>query len=122
MSIFKKTEETTRNVKFNCSEVYVLTTTITSSYEDSTKSITLYFLSTKRGDEYYELFSDTKLEKKYDTDLSKCNKEFYKPYIEKVEPLRVYMLDKNKKKIKSEVLFEFITAMNVTNIIYSYSE
>lgn len=115
MSIFKKDEKTTtRNVKFKCSDVYVLTTTIVPDYDEKVGNITYYFLATKREEEYYELFSDMKLEKYSDKDTTK---QLGKPYIKKVEPIKEYMMDKKAKKIKSNLLFEFIISINVDNMV-----
>ncbi|MCI8411792.1 MAG: hypothetical protein HFJ40_05105 [Clostridia bacterium] len=119
MSIFKKDEKaTTRNVKFKCSDVYVLTTTIVPDSDEKVGTITYYFLATKREEEYYELFSDMKLEKEPDTYSDKdTTKQLDKPYIKKVEPLKEYMMDKKAKRIKRSLLFEFIISINVDNIV-----
>ena len=119
MSIFKKDEKaTTRNVKFKCSDVYVLTSTIVPDSDEKVGTITYYFLATKREEEYYELFSDMKLEKEPDTYSDKdTTKQLDKPYIKKVEPLKEYMMDKKAKRIKRSLLFEFIISINVDNIV-----
>ena len=125
MSIFKKKEEeTTRNVKYKCSEVYVLTTTITSSSDKNDNNycgpmcITWYFLATKQEDKYYELFSDINIMEEKDTHANGIvEKEFDRPYITEIEPLRKYMMDKKAKKIKKQILFDFITMMNVDNVL-----
>ena len=111
MNIFKrKSNNRSTNVEFNCTDVYILTTTILSSYNDGMgcgpRSVKWYFLSTKRENEYYELFSDKKFEKESRT-------TFDEPLIEKIEPLKDYLKDKNQKTINIQSLFEFITLMNV---------
>lgn len=109
MEIFKKIK------KVRCNNVYVLTTEIVSNYDDGSgwgpQVVTLYYLGTKKKDEYYELFSGVKLEK------NKNSKTFNKPYITKVEPLNEYLKDEEMKTIKLELLFDFITDMNVTKIV-----
>lgn len=94
--------------------MYVLTTTIVPDYDEKVGNITYYFLATKREEEYYELFSDMKLEKYSDKDTTK---QLGKPYIKKVEPIKEYMMDKKAKKIKSNLLFEFIISINVDNMV-----
>lgn len=125
---FKKKTEKARNIRKNeahvimCNDVYVLTTEIVSNYNDGNsfgpQIVTLYYLGIKAEDEYYDLFSGVKLEKEECT-KSKCYivKTFNKPYITKVEPLKEYLNDKKKETIELELLFDFITDMNVTEIV-----
>ena len=80
--------------------------------------ITWYFLATKQEDKYYELFSDINIMEEKDTHANGIvEKEFDKPYITEIEPLRKYMMDKKAKKIKKQILFDFITMMNVDNVL-----
>ena len=129
MRIFKKkqtkcTQENGGNEvrEIRCDEVYVLTTEIISSHDDGSgwgpQCVTLYYLGTKKGGIYYELFSGKKLTEEKDTHLKDCvSKEFNVPYITKVEMLTKYLRDQTMKTIKLELLFDFITDMNVTEII-----
>lgn len=50
------------------------------------------------------------------------SKEFNVPYITKVEMLTEYLRDQTMKTIKLELLFDFITDMNVTEIIKERSK
>ena len=120
MSFFKRKKSNNRSakLKFNCADVYLLTTTIISSYDDGMgygpRCVTLYFLSTRCQNEYYELFSGKKLKKESDCHSDGfVSKTFDEPYIEKIEPLKDYLRDKNKKTMDSQLLFDFITQMNV---------
>lgn len=134
MRIFKKkqtkcTQENGGNEvrEIRCDEVYVLTTEIISSHDDGSgwgpQCVTLYYLGTKKGGIYYELFSGKKLAEEKDTHLKDCvSKEFNVPYITKVEMLTKYLRDQTMKTIKLNLLFDFITDMNVIKIIESRSK
>ena len=125
MGIFKKNKKE-RKVKENeivrCDDVYVLTTEVVSNYNDGSDSgpqfVTLYYLGTKKEDQYYELFSGRKLRKEEDSKSECCVcKAFNKQYITKVEPLKEYLNNKERETIGLELLFDFITDMNVTEIV-----
>lgn len=47
---------------------------------------------------------------------------FDTPYIEKIEPLTEYLRDKSKKKINIQLLFDFITNMNVLNSLGAFED
>lgn len=132
MSIFKRkqTKKVTNTTKteeskvreIRCDEVYVLTTEIISDYYDENdygpQIVTFYYLGTKKEDSYYELFSGEKLIEEKDTHFyDLVSKKFNVPYITKVEEFKKYLKDKKKKTIKLRLLFDFITDMNVTEII-----
>lgn len=125
LSFFKgKSNNRSTKLEFNCADVYVLTTTIISSYNDGMgcgpRCVTWYFLSTRCQNEYYELFSGKKLKKESDCHSDGYTlKTFNEPYIEKIEPLKDYLRDKNKKTMDSQLLFDFITQMNVEASISS---
>ena len=126
MGIFKKNKKE-RKVKENetrvvrCDDVYVLTTEVVYAYNDGSGSgphVTLYYLGTKKEDQYYELFSGRKLKKEEDSKSECCVcKAFNKQYITKVEPLKEYLNNKERETIGLELLFDFITDMNVTEIV-----
>lgn len=134
MSIFKRKQkkkainapetEKSKVREIRCDEVYVLTTEIISDYYDENdygpQMITFYYLGTKKDNSYYELFSGEKLIEEKDTHFCDLvSKKFNVPYVTKVEELRKYLNDKKMKTIKLELLFGFITDMNVTEIVKS---
>ena len=52
-----------------------------------------------------------------DLNVLRFSKKFNVPYITKVEMLTEYLRDQTMKTIKLELLFDFITDMNVTEIL-----
>lgn len=121
MAFFKKRKDSKPpSTLVNVEDVYVVTTTITSSYNDGTgcgpRCVKWYFLAKLENNEYFELFAGKKLEK----DLV-CVK-FDTPYIEKVEPLTEYLCVNHKKHINIQLLFDFITNMNVKNSLQTSTD
>jgi hypothetical protein len=126
----------TKNPVVNVDEIYVATTSIISSYDDGSgwgpRAVDWYFLVTFRNEQYYELFSNKKLKMKKDTDEDDVVVlSFDEPYIKNVEPLKEhldtpyiiknveslkeYLRDKSTENLEIEILFDFITNMNVLN-------
>lgn len=128
MAFFKRKTSTNPNTLVNVEDVYVATTTITSSYNDGTgwgpRCVNWYFLVKLENNEYYEFFAGKKMEKKKDTykDDMVIIANFDIPYIEKIEPLIDYMKDKSKKKMNIQLLFDFITNMNVLNSLGAFED
>lgn len=127
MAFFKRKASTNLSTLVNVEDVYVATTTITSSHNDGTgwgpRCVTWYFLVKLENNEYHELFAGKKIEKEEDThkdDMVVAN--FDTPYIEKIEPLTEYLRDKSKKKINIQLLFDFITNMNVLNSLGAFED
>lgn len=125
MKLFKKNKQDKKTYATN--EIYVLTTTITSNYDDGSHNgpicVTWYFLATKKDDFYYELFSEKKIEK--ETDMHSdgvVSLTFNVPYIERVEPITQYLVDSSKKELDKVLLFDFITNMNVLNHLGAFEE
>lgn len=110
---------------YKVEEIYVVTTKIISNYNDKSregpKSVTMYFLAKYENEEYYELFSDKKFEKEKEQDENISSYDFNTPYITKVENLSKYLKDKNKVTIDGNLLFDFITNMNVLNKLGVFS-
>ena len=79
----------------------------------------MYFLAKCDGNEYFELFSGTKLEKVPQPENGIVSQSFNTPYIKKVEPFRQYLKYKNERFIDIQTLFEFITNMTVVNTLNS---
>ena len=111
----------------NVEKVYVATTNITSSYHNATVGspmcITWYFLARLENTEYHELFSDKKIEK--EENLHKngvVTASFDTPYITKIEPLKEYLKDIKAKTIDTQLLFDFITKMNVLSTISAFND
>ena len=120
MAFFKRKESTNPSTLVNVEDVYVAKTTITSSHNDGSgwgpRCVTWYFLVKLENNEYHELFAGKKIEKEEDThkdDMVVAN--FDTPYIEKLKPLTEYLRDKSEKKMNIQLLFDFITNMNVLN-------
>lgn len=120
MAFFKRKASTNSSMLVNVEDVYVATATITSSHNDGSgwgpRCVTWYFLVKLENNEYHELFAGKKIEKEEDThkdDMVVAN--FDTPYIEKLKPLTEYLRDKSKKEMNIQLLFDFITNMNVLN-------
>ena len=128
MNFFKrKAAQMNLTTLVNVEDVCVATTTITSSYNDATglgpRTVTWYFLVKLENNDYYELFTGKKIEKEEDThkdDMVFAN--FDTPYIEKIEPLTEYLRDKSEKKMNIQLLFDFITNMNVLNSLGAFED
>lgn len=114
----------------NCTEVdvadvSVVTAVIISSYRDekfgSPMCVKMFFLATYKDGEYHELFSGKKLEKNA-SENGVVSGIFDTPYVEKIEPLTQYMTESEKKRINIQLLFDFITNMNVLNNLGAFSE
>lgn len=115
------------NKMVNVDEIFVATTEIIASYRTgdgcSPMCVTWYFLAKFENNEYYELFSGKKLEKEEDThEKDSVFAEFDTPYIKKTEPLKEYLRDENKKKMDIQLLFDFITTMNVMNSLGAFED
>ena len=71
MAFFKRKASTNPSTLVNVEDVYVATTTITSSHNDGTdcgpRCVTWYFLVKLENNEYHELFAGKKIEKEEDT-------------------------------------------------------
>lgn len=117
MGIFTKTKK-----KFRTEDVRVATTIITSSYSDGSgnepRCITWYFLVHKVRGEYYEIFSNRKIQKESDTHHDGITSQIFDiPYIEKIEALSNYLVDPTINIIDSKLLFDFILDMNIQSIL-----
>ena len=112
---FLKRKDTSKLVKVE--EVYVVKTYIVSSYDDGTEGsprcVTLYFLAKCNNGEYYELFSNKKLEREGAHDGIFAFGYFDRPYVVKAEPLSNYLEKKDTKEMDIQTLFDFIVNMNV---------
>ena len=120
MVFFRRKKEIASSMLVDVEEVYVAKTTITSSYIDdswpSPRCITWYFLVQIENCEYHELFAGKKMELEIETHKDDAIiASLDTPYIERLEPLRKYMRNKSKKKLNNQLLFDFITNMNVLN-------
>ena len=127
MAFFKRKASTNPSTLVNVEDVYVATTNITSSYNDGTGCgpicVTWYFLVKLENNEYHELFAGKKLEKGEDNHKDGViSANFDTPYIEKIEPLTEYLRDKSEKKMNIQLLFDFITHMNVLNSIGAFDD
>lgn len=116
MGIFTKTKK-----KFRTKDVRVATTRITSSYSDGSgnepRFITWYFLVHKVRGEYYEIFSNRKIEKESDIHNDGITSQILDiPYIEKIEALSNYLVDPTINIIDSKLLFDFILDMNIQSM------
>ena len=127
MAFFKRNASTNSSTLVNVKDVYVATTTITSSYNDGSgmgpRCVTWYFLIKLENNEYHELFSGKKIERNENThneDVSVAH--FDTPYIEKTEPLTKFLRDKSKKEMEIQLLFDFITNMNVMNFMGAFKD
>lgn len=122
MGIFnsKKEKKRTDLAIYAPSEIYLLTTTIISSYDDGTgcgpRCIKQYYLAKKENDKYYELFSGVEIRCLYNSTEGYTDGEFNTPIIEKIEQFTEYVKDPNKK-LSTEKLFYFITMFNAAKII-----
>lgn len=65
----------------------------------SIKLVTMYFLAKREKGEYYELFSGKKLEKEEQPKDGFLVQNFDTPYVEKAEPLKMYLKNPNKTKM-----------------------
>lgn len=127
MAFFKRKKSTNPNTLVNVEDVYVAKTTITSSHNDGSgwgpKCVTWYFLVKLENNEYHELFAGKKIEKEEDTHKDgMVFANFDTPYIEKIEPLTEYLRDKSEKKMNIQLLFDFITNMNVLNSLGAFED
>lgn len=109
------------------SEIKVATTTIVSSYVDNSwngpKCVKWYFLVREVDGEFYEIFSNRKIEKDEDSHHNECIiKDFDRPYITEVEPLTNYLRNPNIDVIESQLLFDFILMMNVHESLKTFEE
>lgn len=100
---------------YNPKKIYLITTMIASDCNKENsgviRNVTQYYLATKEGEKYYELFS--KVELKYeDTEAAGFKfSNFNIPVIKEVEKLEKYVKHPNAKRAADE-LFYFITKMN----------
>ena len=120
------TPEVKEDVNINVNNVYVVTTKIISSFDDGSyngpMSTTFFFLAKLNEDdgEYYELFTETKLEKK--SEERSFSKKLDTPYVEKAEPLTEYLRNPEEVLIAKKELFMFITQMNVQSKLEAISK
>lgn len=115
MSIFKKKvgkeigkKERQELEIFDINDIYVLTTSIVSSYNDGNGNgpiyITKKYLAEKEDENFYELFSGVKFSNSTSFDV---------PKIEKVEHLTDFVILKGTyTKLSAKVLFYLITQWN----------
>ena len=127
MAFFKRKVSTNPSTLVDVEDLYVATTTITSSHNDGTGCspicVTWYFLVKLENNEYHELFAGKKIEKEEDTHKDNMVvANFDTPYIEKIEPLTKYLRDKSEKKMNIQLLFNFITNMNVLNSLGAFED
>lgn len=127
MLFFKRNTVVNSSTLAIVEEVYVATTMITSSYIDDTwpspRCTTWYFLVKLENNEYHELFSGKRIEKEEDTHKDDIVSGYFDtPYIEKVEPLKEYLKDKSIKLMNIQLLFDFITNMNVLNSLGAFKD
>lgn len=127
MTFFKRKSSTNSSMLVNVKDVYVATTTITSSHDDGTgcgpRCVAWYFLVRLENNKYYELFAGKQLEREEDTHKDGVVfTNFDTPYIKKVEPLTEYLKDNSKKEITIQLLFDFITNMNVLNSLGAFED
>lgn len=113
--------------EIECNEVYVLTTQVISNHYNGSgygpQCVTFYYLGIKKENSYYELFSGKKLIEEKDTHSAGCSsKKFNVPYITEVEKFTEYLRDKTMKTIELRLLFDFITEMNVNEIVEARSD
>lgn len=127
MAFFKKRK--IKNIrKLKVEDIRVATTRITSSYYDDSESglgpgcITWYFLVRKVDGEYYEIFSNRKIDKELDTHHDGITSQIFDtPYIQKIEALSNYLVDPTIKVISSKLLFDFILDMNIQTVSECFS-
>ena len=73
--------------------------------------------------EFYEIFSNRKIEKDEDSHHNECIiQDFDRPYITEVEPLTNYLKNPNIDVIESRLLFDFILTMNVHESLKTLEE
>lgn len=122
MAFFSKKKgrraEKIRNEEVKVEDVKIATTNITSSYDDGSglgpRCVKWYFLVHEIDGKYYEIFSNKYIKEEVDTHNDGVTYQtFDTPYIEKVEPLREYLKNPNKKVIDVQLLFDFVLDMNV---------
>lgn len=122
MAFFSKKKgrraEKIRNEEVKVEDVKIATTNITSSYDDGSglgpRCVKWYFLVHEIDGKYYEIFSNKRIKEEVDTRNDGVTYQtFDTPYIEKVEPLREYLKNPNKKVIDVQLLFDFVLDMNV---------
>lgn len=105
----------------NVDDVYVVTAIVLSGVNDGggVRRVTMYFLATAEGGNYYELFSGTKLERKnYMHDGCKTDT----PYVQFVESYRMYRKDCRQTRVSLKELFNFITGLNVLSKLGAMGE
>lgn len=120
MVFFKRKSSTKPSNMVNVGHVYVVTATIVLARKEGdacwvTREVPWYFLAKFENDGYYEFFSGKKLVKK--EDIQTMGTVYVgMPYIEKVEPFTDYIKeDVVDKELDIQLLFDFITNMNVQN-------
>ena len=114
--------------------VYVAEADTISSYNDGTgtgpKISTSFFLVTRKKDKvlpafdkFYELFSGKQLKSEAENNAARIFvKTFDTPYVVKVTPLKDFLVHPEKKKMNVELLFDFITKMNIDNSLGAFDE
>lgn len=124
MSFFRRRRKGTTNANIKVEDVYVITAMIISDYDDGTGfgpvCVDMCFLAKYKGGKYYELFSGKELEKEKQSEDRILQMTFDTPYVKKAEPLKRYLKDKSKKNVDVQLLFDFITKMNVLNSLGAF--
>lgn len=122
MGIFKLNKEKKRKelASYDPNEMYLLTTTIVSSYDDGTgvgpRCVEQCYLAKMEDGKYYEIFSGVEIKCADNSIEGYAFGEFDTPTIEKIEPFTKYVKNPNKK-LSTEKLFYFITMFNAAKII-----
>ena len=110
---------------YNPKQIYLLITEIVSNCDDGSgagpRSITQYYLATKKEEKFYELFSKVEIKYADNSTPGFTFGSFNTPMIKKVEKLEEYVTDSNIK-LTAEELFYFITETNTTEIVLGYTK
>jgi len=126
MAFFKRKRKGTINTNVKVADIYVTTAMIISSHYDESgcgpMCVTMYFFAKCEDGEYYELFSCKKLDMEKEPENGILCQSFDTPYVKKAEPFSRYMKNPNKATIDIQSLFDFITEMNVLNMLGAFSE
>ena len=127
MSIFKRkkieAERLKNSTEFECSSIYVLTTSIISDF--STPSfpgflrLNLYLLAKKdENGNFYELFTGKEIKSEKAQHEYFCTYLSYnEPYFTKIEPFTDYLVNPKMKTVTSSLLFDFLLDQNMFNYI-----
>lgn len=116
----RKEKENMSNVDIDVELVHVAKANITSSYNDESgagpRYVTMYFLTTCKDGNFYELFSGKKIETEESTHKGEVVAlSFDTPYIVKTKTFKDFLKNPKQKTIKKQELFSFIINLNVLN-------